>query len=1785
MSNQDDSFFDYLDSISDAGSFFFPEAGGPATSRTPDPLPVIGFKGEIDREMSADPLAGVPKKKRKRSYDLGLGRTNIDAPRRRQEPGGFTDPISMLGGAVGAITDRFYESEPVPSAMAGILKGVRSQAEKQYQEALAEYGKKPSGKPPKKMDAEAVVFGGAQAAEAREFERRINPFREQAGLDPIQVAKPVETPEGTRVIPATAMEAYRAGVRVAPPVIKTKPPVDESGLPLLDEQDQPVLGGEELVSRRIQKRMRDAARPESQKPLAVPGGLPQEELDVLPGMPTVGEEVTPEQIEESQAKGEDPAFIGLMDEEVEVPFMENPKMDSLTIQLNPFIYALSFLNETAASVRSKPTRQFAREGLDITPGISTEGGAGSFAVGAGRKSVEALQGKDISQLALGLLDRIRNPYKIFDEDIKLYKMGDRYRDQEPGTGEITKYEDSALGKFKRFRDASARGLKHFGRDATAIALGLPLMFIEAVRGIGSGRSLEETIDRGVDVGRFMGTEFARAYVEPANAVEDGTLMWFSTVTMPFAKKTRQRKQQIADDIYVIRETINYNQQELAKKALEVAEAHGSGRYTAESAAQRAVNAALINHNNLVQQLKNARGEYKYFAALDGLQAVMGNNPLGIYDMSVSLLKYWANTHAAGPKGVNKRWWIESPTERLPLPFVNMMRDRITMARRSEYAVNDALQGIPVSERPSALVHMYMEHVDSPQTKLPDGTPIYDVLDLSADRRANPNLQTSLIRYEEPSGGMPGQFVLSEKGKQAAAKSAANANHLNNELDLANRYSRPLADTIGEYSKRAKEHGLLTENSLKIWFPQQYPEGKRAARKIQKQLNLASTQLDDAVSVGYGKDLASLQRNTLRQAAIDWAKKNEQSKNPLDPSQNPFSIDRRISEMGMITDMHTLINGRVNGLINVIHEAEFSKQLVESDYVLTAAQMKAMGDQITRLRRQSAEAQRGGQSALAKDLKRQADSLNELVNTYVQAPKADMLNLGKEGGVPDYFYLNGILEVDKFGNKTWRPRKGDERLFVQGDIMLEMINIQEFKKQMSAGYGSAYNAMKEVYTIGSPSTHRRNAIGMWLYLSTMSGVSTFNPNNLKYWKQAFEDLTAPNLKSRSPDFELAYGAGAFDGTNVSELNTLASQLEPFRGAFGSVQALNKAWYSFLEDYQTDVARGSGKTKAAGKAAAAKLAATPGAAFRTTRETLRGAYAGADNLMRAVHAYKQIDLLRKSGNLNEQTLRDAMAKTRYQTIDYGDIPGYAQVLRAPVVPFLLKTGSKYRRNVGSQVGALLEKGKPYGAIGHAFLAKPFFVYPIQAMQQEARFRGNHPVRYAMYQHFLDFLNRKNLVETGASVDASDAMLTTLPDSMQNSALSHAVFGPEYATATPPDIGPPPPIDTEEYQRWLKEKSLRTHKTISGQMDPVMQFSNVITHMPQPMFVYQMGAPADANALGAVSTFIAKRWLDKPFLIAEIIEIAKNYDEYRQRQVFEGSKSAPVANSLVEIINTLVRNLAPNFIGELEGVPGLTDVIDYIFEKETRPEGEFGEEAQGFQRVPGVNAPRLTGGSETNRDLMAERGRVTSAGDVLTPEQRELEVATGTRILGRTGRQSLNVLISDMNSQIGSIRTSAARIMGVPKSLVSKSEGEREAMREADVQQVIRSATLMKDFMEQLTKFASAENKKGVRMYPEAARVLRAAKRFDSAYKSTLKGSGKRKKGLQDMTMDEQKRALRRPFLLLEQLQKSIRREKKKYRKYTGKRVRTAQELRKEPKAAGPEKLSPEQQAILDELLSGE
>lgn len=1772
MANQDEDIFgnvgDYFAELLKAEQD--PDAQIEPSAQFPY-LPTITKPGSFPVSTAPPAVDPFPPKKKKdepwwkgTAADLGLGRRNIDTKvQRRDGLDGNYDALSVIRAGINYMADSYYDDTPVPSATAFLLKGTRAALAKE-----AEQARKRGEPPPPKIDAEALVLGGSQRAEARDFERRINRFRPPE--DQIKVGDYVDTGSGKKFVPATSMEAYRAGIKVAPPVIKTEPPVDEDGFPLLDDDGEIIPGGEELVSRRIKQRMRDAARPEPKglygafvptKPIAVPGGLPQEDLDVLPGMRTAGEEVTPEQIEESLAKGEDPGFIGLMDEEVEVPFMENPRMDSLTIQANPFIAALSFLNETAANVRSKPTRQFTRQGLDIVPGVSTDGGAASFAIGLGRKSADAFQGTTMANLALGILDRVANPGKILDEDIKLYQMGDRYRDQEPITGKITKYDDSFLGQMDRFSDASYRGLKHAGRDLAAVFLGLPLLVREVYKGIASGRSLEETVDRGADVTRFMGTEIARAFVEPANAVEDGTVMWFSTVAIPFAKRIHKAKRRTADEISGIREKIHQNAKDLADESEKAAATQNTTAQTKQY--EQVVDNAVARHNELVNELKTARREYLKFATLDGLQFILGNSPLSMYDMSVSLLKYLSNLKTASPTGVNLRWALESKTERLPQEFMDWMRERIDKTNQAELALYDDLGSLPYKERPAAIVHMYMEHQNSAQVKMPDGTRIYDVLDFSPDRRGNVDKYTSLIYYDRPQGGMPGQYRLTPAGKKAYAKSPENAKHLDNQLDLANRYSRPLIDTINEYSQRGKEHGLITDAALDVWFPQVYEEGKRQARKARGRANLSRTVLDEGVELGYAGDLSSLQRNTRRQAAIEWRKQNPNAK----PEDNPFSIDKSIDDYAMVTDLHAIVGGRVNGLINLIHEAELCKQIAESDYGLTGAQMKAMNAQVERFRKESGEAAAAGNKARASELDKQASMLNELLSTYVPAPETKMRKTGVEGGVPDYFYLNGILETDQFGNKKWRPRTGDEKLFIQGDIMLELANIRQFKEQMTGKVGTTYNRLKEAFTVGSPQTHKRNAIGAWVYQAQLAGISPFNPKNLKYWAKALVDMARSGLKNKSEQFKRVYGRGALDGTRISELRVQSMLLEPFQGALGSVQAFNRKWHDFAhrypETFDRAVKMGMSAPLMAGKAAV---------------DTFRSVYSATDNWMRLAKAYKIDDMLQKAGKTDAKTYRNAMADVRYLTIDYNNIPGYAEVMRAPVLPHLLKSSRS------QTVGGSLTQAKPSFVISTAFVNKPYIVYPIQAMHLDARMRGNHPVRVAMYQHFLDYLNRKNQLEAGISSEVSDAVMMGLPGDMQNAALPMAVFGSEYATAQPPEAEPAPPIDTPEYSEWLKRQRLRTHTTRSGKVDPVIEFARSTTHIPHGPFVPALGRSVDKNEFGQAMDFIKRNWRGTVFVLQDIAEIIANRDDFRGRQVYRDDQVAPNVNTAIEVANKLVKDLGFSFIPELEGIPGMSDLLGFLYERETRPEGEYGREEEGFQRLPGVNSPRLGGGREVNRDLMAERGTVTREGDVLTPEQREKEVDTATRIVGRTGRQALMSLLGQVGQQIGGTRQATARIMGVPREAISKTAGDRLSIQEADVQQVIQAHTLMKDFIPKLQTFAGARAKDGTMMYPEAARVLRAAKRFDAEYKRQLKGTDRRKKGLQFMDQEEQKKALRRSYRLLDEMMKTMSRSRRKYGDYRKKRIREAIKQRRKAETV-PDFFTESQELILDALFNRE
>jgi hypothetical protein len=1311
---------------------------------------------------------------------------------------------------------------------------------------------------------------------------------------------------------------------------------------------------------------------------------------------------------------------------------------SEALELNPAAAVLSYMTSKGYSVPDLKG--------EMQAPVDLEGGAPSFAVGLGRKLAEVddalapiadAEDRQPLEPLKSLVDIARDPVgELFDKRLKMYQMGDRdYSDPiRPNIVDLLRkgrsYEeiDSEIGMpagsakkihlgpyaedadeslwntYDRFIDNVSLGLDKTGSNVSALALGIPAMLKAGYEGIAAGYGTEEMLTRGGEVLEETGKSFVKSFAEPGkSAREEGSLLMASNQLLPLVKPLAKFKGAARKEAKALRDEMFANANEMARAAT----TQGGSMQGAVNRSF-AVNKMEAKHADLVKKLRRARGKELVGAVAD-LAAIAAGHPLGPYDLATSVMRYLGLADAYSSKGASRRALLLDPSERRPDVFNEILRERLAMRNTSELALHDVFSAIPERMRPTAQVHLHMEHVNAPQVVLPSGKRIYQSTS-----------ENNLIGYYKPDPSQPGQYKLTPEGeayvKTGRAKQDVNGrtdvDALNQQIELANRYSRPMADLITEASRKALDLGLVGDKALQVYFPNLWD------KFISKdKLGFQSYMMSAERKIGEkplfeSPDASALRRNKFREASKRWEKDNP----GVNPELNPFSLDARIKK-GMTSDFAQEVFTGVANYIDMVNTYEFYKKLAESDLTMTKKQLDSLKD-LAAKKRERAEAD-GISKAERKTLIDEATTLSELADSYMPADPPRKIESGGPSSPPEQGHLQGVLKTGDDGVKRWKLRNQDEQLYVQGDTYLEYKNLEKFKEDMANRGAKLYQLWKGVKTVGSPLAHVRNGVGMLLYIAPMAGVSIFNPKNLKYYKQAISDLSKP-IEKRSEAFKDAFRSGALGGSVLQDLPVYKGELRPLQGGNLNSLDLAKAWMGMF-------------TK-------------PGKAVGTTVEAATRLYGATDDVGRLAFFYKNRDMLKKSGGATRSALMRVGNETREKLIDYKNLPNYAEVLRAPVLPYTLANGQLRTMMPGVRSLAYI-------------MANPFIAFGRQSLRQERNFRNNHPVRVAMYQNLLEALTRQNQVAAGLDPDLESASTHIVPDMLRGKTMPLAAFGPEYATGQ------------------------NAGKLQFGGIDPEVLASNMVNHFAFAS-VMPVGIPASDNMVMKVAKFLKNTVSGESPVLGPFLDLVYNEDPFTGRKIFE--EGEPTTNSLVKALNYMVKKVGPTWTPSTEPLFGPL-VVDPLYKLETgRERGEI------------LGDPKIEGGTLVKRLSDAYSGKVLPSGDVVTPDRIATEFKTG----GRTeGLRKRDMIMKFIGREIGGIKGIPKDILAVEKLPKSAGEARRGVDSIIDAladSQVARAADRMPMFIRTLKPFADLRLKGGGATYPEAFEINEIAKRFYVAAK---------------------------------------------------------------------------------------
>ena len=576
--------------------------------------------------------------------------------------------------------------------------------------------------------------------------------------------------------------------------------------------------------------------------------------------------------------------------------------------------------------------------------------------------------------------------------------------------------------------------------------------------------------------------------------------------------------------------------------------------------------------------------------------------------------------------------------------------------------------------------------------------------------------------------------------------------MDNEQDIVNRYGRGLAGLSRQYTERAKALKMFenAEQVRDLYWPQLYDESARGGVIADPMGGMSSA--EKAKLAPYLK-AGAFKANELRRAGVP--------------------ITRREAEYGLKTD---LAEEALVGLMSFIDDVEMYQLYDDAaktrGLTRTAEQFEQMKSAaVAEHNARVAQQYRGNprliaESAIDPVTMKGAEDLPVmrewvLVPDEARFPEQVRKTLAT-GGKAD----EGLLKYGALGGR-----------YVPADLYFDMVNRRAAMEQMASGVARVNSMWKAGKTVWSPATHARNILSSALVFAPMAGMSFWNPMNLPHYAAALQDLVSAK-KSRI--YQIAEQDGVFKGgfgTNELGRNYLGAKL---KGAFESVTEPGKRFVEMLGDTASFAGK-RGKEVRSGavraeremaqklrdvtdneqwlrlrqsspelaSTAAGKAAVESGKAAVSSAMDLPGMiYAAEDDLFRYAYYRKNLDkIARERGTspelLDAGTRRQVAAEAREAFIDYENVPGFAQVLKAPFAP------------VGREGKARRGFEAVYWTAG-----QPFISFMTRAIPRVKKWLAQDPIRAQMWLQASDRLTDMNAALSGVTRDEGEAAKAAYP-----------------------------------------------------------------------------------------------------------------------------------------------------------------------------------------------------------------------------------------------------------------------------------------------------------------------------------------------------------------------------------------------------------------------------------------
>ena len=976
--------------------------------------------------------------------------------------------------------------------------------------------------------------------------------------------------------------------------------------------------------------------------------------------------------------------------------------------------------------------------------------------------------------------------------------------------------------------------------------------------------------------------------------------------------------------------------------------------------------------------------------------LLNNYVMSLYELGSQFIRTVSQPRT-NPK---TRYYLLRGSERLSEWYLDTIKERESSATKAEFLLNKALENMPnkiefiddaikgkdqVLKSSSHWMHMQHEAAG----RVPTGEPIF-----------GPIPERNLIGFMDTPKYRG--FHETKYGRQVALKSEANATYLAERIVAFNEVLRPFQDVSRDITKRAVNQGLFRDPSTlnELWWREGYdPKTFKKMKDIQqKALEEAAKEfpdlakgiesaLADTTNKTAALEISALKANKLRQAAKRWQQKEDarlmelrvQNK-PLDPKKNPYRIEAR-EQMGLLVDLGYESRVGAADMMRTVAEFEFYESLANSKVgtILTQEQFAAL---------KNAEATGRFKSRASDGYLDVSKELGKLGSEW----------LSTDQKIPRFGQLTGIKKVNReTGIVRWELRKGDNKLYMRADDMLEMLAAQRLQKRLADSLPKALSRWKVWQTSWSPVTFSRNILSNVFMFAPMAGNSILAPSNWPYYAKALADGLLPKGK-RSKDWQASYERGVYKNTfSADELKAIQGDLAPMQGGIRNGVDLVTALFETAVGLPN--LANPRKTYANLKKATTRAAAMPGKLYGWVDDFFRSAYMNkqlalyrngkraslivdADKKLQsgAITAAEHKSLVSKIKKdevvIPESILTKIASDAQNKFVNYGDTSGLVQVMRAPVDPL---------GQMPHTMGIL-----------YTLFAAPFVAFPAGAVPLWNSWYKANPLKAQIYHNMARYLTELNRAEQERETGRS-GQTEAIAQMMDAAQRSRGIFLRDKF----PDIA-----DALE-------------ETVVTELGPIKDRIMLDAGYQIPINSYLPDIDMFTNALGLSLAILKKiRQSSGDPLIETAQGLAENQDPFSQRPIADDDQSSSVGETIASIGAFLARTIAPPVF------PSISDVVDAFTDDNT------------------PDRLRIAGGRWWEKGRAATEGIRDYKGRRQTPFEFLLETA-GVKAQRVLDTEAIASSINELNRQYTRRRTKNIP-KTIDKNLVSFSDRKIKELR---------------------------------------------------------------------------------------------------------------------------------------------